>query len=270
MVGRIPGYFELDRYNIRPEDVVRLYLGCEPDAVHGDVIITPVWYAGFIDQLPGVTTVSDGRVYEATHWGRPITVIRSGMGAPQTGDVVLALGCTPCQRLVFTGSVGGFRPSMDVGDLLLVEKSISGEGFSRYLSDEVKTQDSFLDASHPNVALTEIVRNSASRICKRESIPLHVGTVFSIDTILAQLFRQEYLANELRCIGIEMETSATFNAARLVGIQVAALLQVSDLPMAGKSLFSGRTAEEGERRRLIRRTVLAEALLDSLAGRPVS
>ena len=92
---------------------------------------------------------------------------------------------------------------------------------------------------------------------------MHVGPVFSIDTILGQFFRQGYLVDELNCIGIEMETSATFNAARLVGIQAAALLQVSDVPVSGKSLFSARTTEENNRRRFIRRTILPEIILDS-------
>ena len=265
MTTRIPPYFELDKYNITPENVVELYLGCEPDAVHADVIITPVWYTGFIDQLPGAATVSEGRVYEHKYRDRAISIIRSGIGGPQTGDVVLALGCTPCERVVFTGSVGGLDLSMEIGDLLLVEQSVSGEGFSRYMADDIEAKDNFLALAQPDSPLTDILQSTATGTCERESIPLHVGTVFSIDTILGQFFRLHYLITEFNCIGIEMETSATFNAARLLGIQAAALLQVSDLPMAGKSLFSGRTSEENERRRQIRRTTITEILLDCLA-----
>ena len=266
MTSRIPEYFELVKYNIAHEDVVRTYLRCEPSEIRQNVIVTPIWSTDFIDRFPGTTTVSEGYVYEVEYRDRQISLIRSGIGAPQTGDVVLALGCTPCERVIFTGSVGGLDSSMGIGDLLLVEESVSGEGFSRYLADDVKTIDSFLQAAHPDATLTDILRRSASRISERESIRLHAGRVFSIDTILGQFFRQEHLAGELGCTGIEMETSATFNAARLVGIQAAALLQVSDLPMAGKSLFAGRTAEENERRRLIRRTILPEVLLDSLTA----
>jgi nucleoside phosphorylase len=58
-----------------------------------------------------------------------------------------------------------------------------------------------------------------------------------------------------------METSAVFQAARLVGIKAGALLQVSDVPHRNKSLFSGRTKEEMERRKSIRQEVLAHAVL---------
>src|SRR5438874_7143320 len=47
-----------------------------------------------------------------------VTVIRSGLGAPQTGDIVLALGCTRCETLVFSGSVGGLDAAMGIGDLV--------------------------------------------------------------------------------------------------------------------------------------------------------
>ena len=264
MTSRLPEYFQLDKHGVQPEGIVRLYLGCEPAAIRECAILTPVWNAGFVDQFPGITTVSEGRVYETRYQGRWITIIRSGIGAPQTGDAVLALGCTGCKRVIFTGSVGGLHPSMEIGDLLLVEESVSGEGFSRYMAREIETRDSFLISTQPDAAATEVLNGTASRICESESVPLHGGKVFSIDTILAQFFRLEYLVSESKCIGIEMETSATFNAARLAGIQAAAILQISDLPLAGRSLFSGKTAEENQRLRQIRATILPAVLLDSL------
>jgi hypothetical protein len=55
-------------------------------------------------------------------------------------------------------------------------------------------------------------------------------------------------------------------AARLVGIRAAALLQISDLPLAGKSLIAGRSAEEREFRLKIRREVLTRLILEALLG----
>ena len=61
-----------------------------------------------------------------------------------------------------------------------------------------------------------------------------------------------------------METASAFRAASLVGIPIAALLQISDVPVLSKSLFSGRTIEERDRRTVIRQTILARILLDTL------
>ncbi len=264
MQSRIPDYFLLDEYNITAQDVVHMYLRCEPEAIHSDVVITPVWNVGFIDRFPDITDVSHGLVYEIGNQERQISVIRSGMGAPSTGDIVLALGCTPCRRLIFTGSAAGLNPEMKIGDLLVVNQSICGEGFSRYLSDRVSPEDLHLEIAEPDASLTELVRSSAHTACEREVVALHEGTVCSVDSILAEFFRIPDLVNRFNCVGIEMETSATLNAARLVGIQAAALLQISDMPLAGKSLFSGRTTVEDLRRQFVKNFVLPKILLDAL------
>ena len=152
MRNRIPDFFELDRYDVAPEDIVRAHLGCEPRAIQPNVVVTPIWDTSFLDQVAEVNPVSDRRghatsTYDTKYRDESFTLVKSGIGAPQTGDVLLALGCTPCERLIFTGSVGGLDSSMRIGDLLLAKESIVGEGFSRYLSDEIETTDCFLNTA---------------------------------------------------------------------------------------------------------------------------
>jgi purine-nucleoside phosphorylase len=153
---------------------------------------------------------------------------------------------------------------MEIGDLVVLDKSLCGDGFSRYLDENVLTRDCFLNPVEPDSGLAEIIKSHALEVCQRESISLHLGTVFSIDSIVAQFFRLDYLVSNFDCIGIEMETSSVFRAARLVGIRASALLQVSDVIPANKSLFSGRTKDDMERRNSIREGILARVILDSI------
>lgn len=267
----LPEYFQLQRYNITSEDVARLYLRCDSDTIKPKVIVTPAWKVDIFEKhADSIKTVSEGIVYEIEYRGQAVTLIRSGIGAPQTGDFVLALGCTPCRNIIFTGSVGGLHPSMDIGDLILSEKSICGDGFSRYLSAEVKTQDCFFQAVEPDLKMTDVIKNHTLKVCQKDSIPLHCGTVFSTDSIIAQFFRLDYLVKNLNCIGIEMETSSVFKAAKLVGIRASALLQVSDVIPKSKSLFSGRTKEDKERRSHIREKTLTKVILESIISDPTS
>ena len=74
------------------------------------------------------------------------------------------------------------------------------------------------------------------------------------------------LFDNYHCIGIEMETAAVFRAAELVSVRAAALLQISDVPADRKSLFSGRSEKEQERRRYIRRHVLPRIALEVLTA----
>ena len=265
MRDRLPAYFQLQKYDITPEDIVKTCLGCDSDAVKPRVIVTPGWQAStFEKHASSIATVSEGIVYEIEYHGLPITFIRSGIGAPQTGDFILALGCTACERVIFTGSVGGLEATMEMGDFIISEKSLCGDGFSRYLDADIHTKDCFLHPVEPDLRLTESIRNCTCELCQEESVPLHCGTIFSTDSVIAQFFRVDYLVENFDCIGIEMETSAVFKAARLVGIRAGALLQVSDVIPRNKSLFSGRTKVERERRHHIRETILTKAILDSM------
>ena len=265
MDNRLPAYFQLSRYNIAPRDVVKTVLHCDPTSIQKKAIVTPVWDVEiFASHLESMSEISKGVVYQLEYHGQLISFIRSGIGAPMTGDVILSLACTPCERVIFTGSIGGLDASMKVGDLLIPKKSLSGDGFSRYLGPDVETEDCFLQPAEPDSELQMSVMKHTSKICKRESVVLHSGTVFSTDSVIAQFFRLEHLAKNFGCIGIEMETSSVFKAAKLVNIKASALLQVSDVIPLNKSLFSGRLKQEMERRQFIKRKVLAKAALESI------
>lgn len=265
MYNRLPDYFQLDKYNISPEDIVKLYLKCDSNNIRAGVIVTPLWKQDIFGKyISSFRTIAENVLYEMEYCGHPITLLRTGVGAPLTGDFILALGCTPCEKVIFTGSVGGLIPSMEVGDLIIPDKSLCGDGFSRYLSEDVKMRDCFLCPSEPDEKLTDIIKSQVKELCQDEAITIHYGTVFSSDSIIAEFFRLDYFTNELNCIGIEMETAAVFKASKLVDIKASAILEVSDVTVIGKNLFSGRTKEDAQRRHTVRETVMAKAILDSI------
>ncbi|MCB0002743.1 MAG: hypothetical protein KDI07_10815 [Anaerolineae bacterium] len=265
MKNRIPAFFQLERFNIQPADIIRLALGCEPTDIQASVILMPNWRAEIfgvhVDQLDAITP---GRLYQVKYKDQPISVIRCGIGAPLAGDTVLALGYTPCQQLIFAGSVGGLDPAMQVGDLFLANRSLSGDGYSRYLNAQVIPPDVYLQPVEPDAQLTSLVASVAADLSRQKETPFHRGTVISIDTILGQFLRLPHYVQELGCAGIEMETAAVFRAAQLVEIQACALLQVSDVIPLNKTLFTGRTAEDMARRRAIRADLLAPIILESI------
>ncbi|MBN1944707.1 MAG: hypothetical protein JW797_03480 [Bradymonadales bacterium] len=61
-----------------------------------------------------------------------------------------------------------------------------------------------------------------------------------------------------------METTDIFRVAAMVGIRAAVLLQISGVIPDKKSLFSGRTDREQQRRRLLRQTLLPGVALEAL------
>jgi purine-nucleoside phosphorylase len=262
----LPGRFALDRFGITPADVVRLILGCAPERIHRDVLLTPIWPLDtFLGHADLVETVTPKRVFTLSYDGRPVTVVRSGIGAPMTGDAVLALGCTACARLVFTGSVGGLVSGMTIGDLVLATEAVAGDGFSTYLDPGPLSGASFLSVAAPDPGVTAALDRLAERAAAGEGVSVTRGRVFSGDCLVSQFRHLPAIVGEHGCLGIEMETAAVFRAAALVGIAAGALLQLSDVSADGKSLFAGRTESEQQRKWEVRRRVLPPVVLGALA-----
>ena len=263
----IPEYFALAKYDISPGDIARLFLRCEPEDIQEKVIITPIWYHTYFSEIAeSIEVISENYLYCITYHNTKISLLRPGMGAPVVGDVVLALGCTPCRQIVFTGSFGGLTDEFSIGDLMVVTESISGDGYSNYLRKGELSTDSFLKPTRPDPVLTGILEKNAQRISADYKIPLHKGRVFSSDTILGEYSRLDTITQKYGCTGIEMETAALFNAASIVGIQAAAILMVSDVTPTGKNLFSGRTEKDHERRYYVRSSVLSKIILETLCN----
>ena len=263
----IPEYFALAKYNISPGDIARLFLRCEPENIKEKVIITPIWYHTYFSEIAeSIEVVSENYLYCITYHGQKISILRPGMGAPVVGDVVLALGCTPCRQIVFTGSFGGLTDEFSIGDLMVVTESICGDGYSSYLNMGELSTSSFLKPVVPDRELTGILEKNAKRISADNKVTIHRGRVFSSDTIIGEYRHLDTITQKYGCTGIEMETAALFNAASIVGIQSAAILMVSDVTPTGKNLFSGRTEEDHERRYYVRSSVLSKIILETLCN----
>lgn len=266
--GRIPDYFQLERYGIAAGDVVRFALGCEPERIRPLVVLAPVWSPEILkDHVDRIEVVRDGlvKVDDVRCGGFSFSYVRCGVGAPQAGDATLALGCTACSHLLFIGSLGGLSEREQVGDLALPTHSVSGDGFAAYLAPSSTGPQPPSDReATPDAGFQAVVERCAREACAHAGAAIHAGPVFSIDTIVAQFQHLDWMVQRLACIGIEMETAAVFRAARLVGVRAAALLQFSDVIPARKSLFSGRTQQERARYHETRRTVLARAVIDAL------
>ncbi len=266
--GRIPDYFDLERYGIGAAEVVRQTLGCDLERIRRLVVLAPTWSPGVLaDHVDRCESVCDGfvKVDDVTSGGLSFSYIRSGVGASQAGDAALALGCTACSHILFIGSVGGLSEKEQVGDVIVPTHSITGDGFSGYLAQSSAGPAPPPEPeARPDADFQGLVNRKAREACGAAGVAIHSGPVYSIDTIVAQFQHLPWMIDRFGCIGIEMETAAVFRAARFVGIRAAALLQFSDVIPMRKSLFSGRTQAERNRYREIRKAVLGRAVVAAL------
>ena len=196
---------------------------------------------------PGISF--KGRLYQGIKVSREdteYTVIRCGLGDRLLGDAVLFLGeNTAAEEILFTGSCGGMN-GCGMGDIVLCERAFNGEGFSRYHKDGFRMSDVTGSGEYEPADERYIreLKGFFSSWSEGKSA-LRSGDIFTIGSLAAE--KKEALTHikDRGFIGVDMEMSAVYRAARAAGIKAAGVLIVSDLPLE-RPLWEGLTPGERE------------------------
>ncbi len=258
------------KYGSSKEQICESNFKCNASEIQEKVIIAPTWevnlfseHADSIKHVAG-TRKFDNVVSEITIGNNKATFITTNVGACRVFDTVLALGCTPCKEILFLGSVGALDTTMKIGDIVIPEYSVCGVGVDRYLTTEhVGENDCYGKKYYPNKALSDKARNYANATTKGKDIKVHIGRTFSVDTIFAQFAHLDEIIN-MGCNTIEMETSTVFHTADIADIKAAAIFNVSDNTVVNKSLYSGRTEEDQQRRLTVKKEIMPIIALKTL------
>lgn len=256
----------MKRFGSTEKDICVHNIGILPEEVNENVIIAPWWEPSYMPDLGTAEYLSTSESASEKVWNihngeTDITYIKTGIGSPCMIDSLLSLGVTKCKRVIFVGSVGSLDRDIGIGDIVIPEYSICGDGASRYIaSDSLQDGDVFGEKVFPDSDLYAAVCNHTDEICKQNGVRYHIGRAFSIDTIFAQFAHIDSILN-MGCNVIEMETASAFRAAKIAGLSLAAIFSVSDNTVANKSLISGRTDEEQRYRKLVRCTLFPQIIL---------
>lgn len=135
-------------------------------------------------------------------------------GAARAVEPVHVLGLCGTPTVVQIGSCGGLSPRVSTGDVIVSSRATIEEGASSHYGGS--------GASYPAPGL---VQQAAAAF---EDVPVHVGPTVSTDALLRQpdeLVARWKAAGQL---GVDMETSAVFSAAKAFGVEAVSLLFVWD------------------------------------------
>lgn len=257
----------IERFGTAPEDICLHSLGISADRIRENVIISPGWPP---EKLGGLgearVLVEHGPLFGFTIWdvvneNVELTYMKAGFGAPMVMDAMLPLGVTKCQRILFVSSVGALTEDIHIGDIVVPELSVCGDGASRYISSVGLEKDSFGEKAYPDPSLLEELRSEVQKVCVGSQVNWHNGQTFCTDTILAQYPHIDSIIG-MGCNTIDMESAAAFKLAKLMGIPMAALLNVSDNTVANKPVVSGRTEEELSYRKFVRDEIMSRIILN--------
>ena len=210
----------MKKYGATDEDICIHGIGIPLEKVNENVIIAPWWeptiFLEFTDaEYLSASDYSAIKVWNINRFD--ITYIKTGIGAPVLMDSLLSLGVTNCKQIIFIGSVGALDSQIGIGDIVIPEYSICGDGASRYIASMNLSDDIFAEKAYPDLLLFKQARIVTERICKVNNVKWHVGRAFSIDTIFAEFAHIESILN-MNCNVIEMETAAALRAAKMMKI----------------------------------------------------
>ena len=258
----------IKRYGSNETDICIHGIGVLPEQINKNVIIAPWWEPASLPELGQAEYLSESQFSAVKVWNirsenKDVTYIKTGIGAPVLMDAILSLGVTKCEKVIFIGSVGSLDEQIGIGDIVIPEYSVCGDGASRYIdSDALMDSDTFGNKVEPDKEMFKTVCRITDRICKNNDVKYHIGKTFSIDTVFAQYAHIDEI-KEMGCNVIEMETAAAFRAAKISGLSLVAIFSVSDNTVTNKSLISGRTEREMAYRRFVRKSLFPQIIWET-------
>lgn len=256
----------MKRFGAADEDVCVNSLGITSNMIKDTVVITPGWEPQRVSGLGKAELfVSSAPLYGSKVWNIKngdieITFIKTGCGAPAFMDTLLPLGMSKCKRIIFISSVGALDRKISIGDIVIPEYSVCGDGASRYIASDKLGADVFGEKVYPDASLLKLLKIETEKICNENNVKWHMGKAFCTDTIFAQFPHIDSIINT-GCNLIDMETASAFRAAKLMKKPLVAIFCTSDNTIANKSLISGRTQEEQAYRKFVRGEVIPNIIL---------
>jgi uridine phosphorylase len=166
-------------------------------------------------------------MYTGDFEGTKVTAINGGRFAADTGITTEILCNAKAATMIRIGSCGALREDIKVGDLIVVDSAISGEGVTPYYVDHSK----FKIQSDPTLT------KSLIEVAKGSGLKVHVGKVWSTDAILRETRDVVTKAANQGAIAVDMVSSVFLTICQLYKIPATVILAVSDNVITGEMGF---------------------------------
>ncbi|MDE7293882.1 MAG: phosphorylase [Oscillospiraceae bacterium] len=260
--------FGMTGFGACAEEIFSSTFGTGAENINENVIVSPGWPPERlfdrenITQIVGASPLFEYKVWDIRCGSGSVSYVNTGFGAPVVTDALLLLGLTGCRKILFVSSVGALSAEIKIWDIVIPEYSASGDGASRFLSEDMK-RDIFGEKNYPNAEMSELLVNETARLCNEKNAGWHMGRTFCTDTIVGQYGHLESII-KMGYNSIDMESAAAFRTAKIMGISIAALLLVSDNSAARKSLMTSAASrigsEEQEYRQFVRGEIMPQII----------
>lgn len=138
------------------------------------------------------------------------------MGAPYAVMLLETLAAWGGEKFIFLGWCGAISPTLSIGDILVPSLAWIDEGTSQAYSAN--------PASSPSEAMIGVIKSAL----RSSALPFHEGAIWTTDAIFRETPDKVMHFREKGVLAVEMELSALFTVSEYLGVELSAILIVSD------------------------------------------
>ena len=197
----------------KKEDIAKVVL------MPGDPLRAKFIAENFLENARLVNSVRNMLAFTGTYKGIEVTVFASGMGMPSIGIYSYELFKEyDVDTIIRVGSAGAYTKDLNLYDVLLVEGAYSESSFAKTQNGETS------NTLYSDINTNNVIINKANEL----GINLHKGIVHSSDVFYKENDNFLEIAEEHKCLAVEMETFALFHNAKVTGKRATAVVTISD------------------------------------------
>jgi uridine phosphorylase len=165
-------------------------------------------------------------MYTGTLQGIKVTAMNGGRFSADTSITTEVICNAEIKNIIRIGSCGALNENIKVGEMILVDKVIRGDGVTPYYVDK-----NFQTQADKKIA------DTLYEVAKGLGITVHRGTCWSTDAILRET-REVVEANRKQgAIAVDMVSSALLTIAQIYNVRAGSILAVSDNVITGEAGF---------------------------------
>ena len=202
--------------------------------VYDPVILCPVeeitkLAAAALGGLKAFRPLHPAKVYNMGLGRGRMSLVGPCMGSPVAAMVLEKCIAQGVKNVVFLGFCGSLSPGLKLGELLVVDSALSEEGTSRHY---------FPERFPPKAG--KRATSAIEQALKAKRVRYQKGPVWTCDAFYRETRDKVRRYNKQGLLGVEMELSALFTVARYRGIELGALVVVTD-ELFGPEWLAGYT-----------------------------
>ncbi|HJX30903.1 MAG TPA: hypothetical protein VJ624_03515 [Thermodesulfobacteriota bacterium] len=165
-------------------------------------------------------------MYTGEYEGMKITTINGGRFSADTAITTEVVCNAEIKNIIRIGTCGALDEKMQVGDLVVVDSVIRGDGVTPYYVDEkfITTPDKKITDT-----LIEVAKGTGSQV--------YTGKVWTTDALLRETREVVEAKRKEGAIAVDMVSSCLLTISQLYNVKAASILAVSDNLITGEMGF---------------------------------